>query len=780
MNKRIKQKTAMLLAVSMSAGLLAGCGQNGKGGTDQGTEKKTVSAIEQDVKTAEGESDMALGRYMESEIPLPENVTYVTDAKELEDGTLRLLGSTAEGSGVWDHNADTEQWEEAYPASEEIENVYRNGWNGVIEADGSTFFVLSDENLENHTYAKITADGKVKQVPVILPDSESNAEGMEDYIYYMQDAEEGKILCKSVFDDHIYLMDDESGEMIRTFNEEEKYIGFWRKMGSEIFLFESEEMRCVDYETGEELPVDPALKEQIESDKTNLEVLSTTGYPLVMCQGETENVIYYANNTGIYRYTKGGTLVEQIADGSLNSLGKPSVMLCSIQLLSDGALLIRVMDDGKFRLLQYRYDAGAPSVPDEELKVYSLKENVEISQAISMFQTANPQYYVNLEVGMTGEDAVTASDALRTLNTEIMAGNGPDILVLDDMPMDSYIEKGILTDITDLVTDVKAEADFYENILNVYEKEEGLYAVPTRFQIPILQAAPEVLEKADSLKALADTAKELREKDREATEIVSGPTVYWMLKKFYDAYSPKLILEDGSISRENVTEFVSCMDEIFSLNQYSEEEREVRMATAAEENFDASTLVDSYEFLTNEVKIGSSNLSSGFSLAQMVAVNELKELDYKLTGIGDANVFVPKSTVGISSRSTQTEGAKAFVEFLLSEKVQSTNQGGGLPVNKSALDNEISNVAEVSSSFGWTTMNDEGEMEDIILEVGLPSEESRNRFKKLTETLDTPALTDAVTEERILEQAGRCLTGEITIEEAVSAIEQKMNLYLAE
>ena len=38
---------------------------------------------------------------------------------------------------------------------------------------------------------------------------------------------------------------------------------------------------------------------------------------------------------------------------------------------------------------------------------------------------------MNIEAGMSGDDSVTDTDALKVLNTEIMAGTGPDVLLLD-------------------------------------------------------------------------------------------------------------------------------------------------------------------------------------------------------------------------------------------------------------------------------------------------------------------------------------------------------------
>ena len=47
-----------------------------------------------------------------------------------------------------------------------------------------------------------------------------------------------------------------------------------------------------------------------------------------------------------------------------------------------------------------------------------------------LFQKKYPDVYVNIETGMSGDDSVTDTDALKVLNTEIMAGTGPDVLLL--------------------------------------------------------------------------------------------------------------------------------------------------------------------------------------------------------------------------------------------------------------------------------------------------------------------------------------------------------------
>ena len=61
---------------------------------------------------------------------------------------------------------------------------------------------------------------------------------------------------------------------------------------------------------------------------------------------------------------------------------------------------------------------------------------------------------------------VTVADRIRALNARILAGDGPDILVLDGLPTESYIEKGILADLNPLLGDLKEE--LLPSVLSAY------------------------------------------------------------------------------------------------------------------------------------------------------------------------------------------------------------------------------------------------------------------------------------------------------------------------
>ncbi len=745
--------------------------------------------------TTSGQSaDAAMGRYMERELAVPEGMSMFVAFGTLEDGALRVLGQSKalNSACVWDSRDSGASWETTYVLNEVMgaENTYCV--SGAVEPDGSLFLCMPDpyaqaeeETMENYIYGKILPDGTWQQTDLAFPDDGSD-DMMSGYLHKVICAEPGKIFVKKLTGaDCIYLFDDTTGELLATYNQEDAYVDYFEKAGGAIYAFGTKDILAFDCATGEQRAEDAVLTEEIASDQRNLTVISSDTFPTVMCDGAQDGEVYYATRDGIFRYVSGGSVVEQVVDGNLSSLAKPSVMLYSLQSLQDGAFLLAVRDDSSIKFLRYLYDASAPTVPDTKLRIYSLNENKQIRQAVSMFQARNPHYYVNYEVGMSGQDAVTASDALRTLNTEIMAGSGPDILVLDGMPIQSYIERGILQDISDVVQEIKDTDGLYENITNAYETDGGLYAVPSRFKVPVVVGDPDILAQITSLTSLGETAQKLREEDPDIQEIVGFSNIYWTVRTYYEAYSAGLLKEDGSFDGEELENFIRQMKTLLELNHYSDEQAGAVYTTTlqeGEEGYDFTSILSMTNFFLGEEKIEQANLNSGFQLQNFLAAAEkIGPITYHTTPYMDGNVFVPCLVMGVSSQSAEQEGAKEFVRFLFSQSAQAENQSGGFPVNRAGMAEELGAApTEAVSGTGFTYRKEDGTMVDVSYDVMGLSDEEKENFLNIVESLDTPALTDGVVEDLVTTQTAECLAGHLSVEDAVHAIEQKMNLYLQE
>lgn len=137
--------------------------------------------------------------------------------------------------------------------------------------------------------------------------------------------------------------------------------------------------------------------------------------------------VYLASESGIYSHVSGGSVMEQLADGALFTLGEPTRIPVAMLVGENGSFLIGY-EDGL--ICSYVYDPDMPAVPEKQLNVYSLRDNASVRGAIASFRKKHPDVYVKLEIGMNGEDGVTANDAVKNLNTRLLANEGPDILLL--------------------------------------------------------------------------------------------------------------------------------------------------------------------------------------------------------------------------------------------------------------------------------------------------------------------------------------------------------------
>ncbi len=123
-------------------------------------------------------------------------------------------------------------------------------------------------------------------------------------------------------------------------------------------------------------------------------------------------------------------------------------------------------------------------VPDKKLiKIVCWYLDFDLKRLATEFNKTNEQYQIEIVSYMeeTGYD-----NAVTKLNNDLIAGNIPDILVMNNsMPVDNYIAKGLLADLYTFI-DEDAEIsreDFVPSILEAYSVNGKLYSMITSFNI---------------------------------------------------------------------------------------------------------------------------------------------------------------------------------------------------------------------------------------------------------------------------------------------------------
>ena len=221
--------------------------------------------------------------------------------------------------------------------------------------------------------------------------------------------------------------------------------------------------------------------------------------------GDADGAAYYACTDGIYRLAPGGTLPEQVvpAEGTAMSISSNYPLSLLRTAAEDFMVLLFGDSGGNGDLYFYHYDETLPTHADTTLTVWSLADSATARLAVNAYKKANPEVDVTFETAVqTDTDDVSAAinDALTQLNTELLAGEGPDVLLLDRVDYTTYINKGMLADMSDTVPLDALQS----NIIDPFMTDGRAYVLPARFIVPALCGDAGTLDGLTDLAAFAD------------------------------------------------------------------------------------------------------------------------------------------------------------------------------------------------------------------------------------------------------------------------------------
>lgn len=756
--KKKRRIISLLLIFALVVTALSGCKKSGESsGMQSSTEEETVSGN-------------GTGRFMESKVVLPDGVERVCAMKKLSDGSLEVIGEGNEGGATVYYLLNSSD----YGANWNISQV--QGLDGgsyqqmAIAPDGTAVFIpYTQDGIVKLKIADI--QGETTEIAVSVPASDTGRE--ENHISQADYDSAGNLIVRDS-NSSLYKIDTSAGTCGAAFETEGVAIRYFGLAGTKCIAVHDQGILVYNTVTGEKGDVEPVIQDLIKGDSSLTSVNTDSGCPMVFAEGADEGSILFVNSNGVFHFAIGGSISEQLLDSSLTSLGGMDAVFYGVCMMDAENIFVCANDGQGTNLFRYSYDSAAAAVPEQEITVYSLDDSSTLRHAVTVFQSAHPDIYVNLQIGMSGEDGVTLEDALKVLNTDIMAGKGPDVLILDGMPIDSYIEKGILADISDVVKEVDQEDGLFSNIVKASEADGHIYAMPARFLIPLVDGDADTVKAASSLETLADRAEELKAQGA-AEHVMQERDAKKLLRELYYADSAAWETKDGALDEEKLTNYLTQAKRIYDVDQYDSDEN-----SSSDGGTTGGLMPNSLSSegqLTGEFKVAMGTLSDVSSFQLMRSAQAKTGNSYGLNNAETARSYVPYLMAGVASDGN-TEAAKAFVKTLLGKEAGSATNG--IPVNRAAFDQQIADTAEAAEMDMSIAFSGADSDEVYGVEYMELTEQDITDFTELIEGLTTPALTDRTIQSLVLEQGEKYLSGEQSLEAAVSAILKKVNLYLSE
>lgn len=763
----LKKGICFLLAGALGTGtILGGCSR--KDSTEDAVSAKG-GYIEEEMKAPWQEGEYYMGSFFNQE----GNLEVYTGGNS-DSGTAQVFSYTYTGGGNWDQQE--ESWVESLRGTDSTAYT-------LIQGEDQNLYLMTVKNSQEDSQSEETESSESEEVDIDDLIQEWHlyryaGEGEAQELYPECLSEEGQREAGGFFP--YYFGVNQEGDPA--------FMG----MGSEIAIY--------DKDTGKEQYTFPSYMVMNSSDSmadisgNTLAVLGNEDQDLVLYDTQTgeetgtidfgdqdrgqlcaagEGTYYLANPKGIFVYKEDGSIVEQIYDAGRGVMGETASSLIFNHFLAgeneDFYALYTDYETQELSICYYYYNGSVTSEVENELSVYSLYESRMIEDAVRKYEREHPEAEVTYEYAVESDGSGNPEDAIDTLNTQLLNKEGPDLLLLDDLPVDSYIERGVLEDLTDYVEGLVSDGTILENVVKGTAVDGKNYELPAAFSLPVYYGTQETIKRLDTLESIS----QYMEKNPKGK--VLGAASLQQVAYLLFAANYQDIQKDGVFSQDALVQILETAKAIWDANP----------SDAMEEawNTGFSSQVMSGKGLSAFASIGMDELydDTGITgvedvtgISSMAMMFDILVKHPEMTVENVNNMYTPANRMGINSSSSQKELAKDFMETVLSDEIQVGDYLEGLPIRVESLEKipQISDASDMTIGSSY----DGGPSR----EYGMPSADQVQQIVDMAKQADTPLLIDRTVRNTFLECVQNYAGGDVSAQEAAQDMSDKMDLYLAE
>ena len=681
------------------------------------------------------ESNNEKGGYLETEIELPKDLAFANNLF-YKDNKVNVIGTTNNNEYKnFILQEDNTFLQQDLPKGLKIALKNNNLVDiGYIDENSCVVLVMNYET--GKTMLNIIQNESVKNVEL------DNANYSDLFI------NNNEIFLFSVGEKSALNRYDLEGNLLKSYN---IGIGNYIVKDNEIIVLDIKEtsLTIYDLETGD-------IKSNVS--KPDLD------YSDILSVDDKGN-IYICGKNGIEKFLRDSGSFEKIIDGNSTYLGMPTSFVNDVTAINENEYYSLFYDSSSGdKIIKYTYDENANENFKAELNVYMLQDNPFIKQAIFNYKKDNPDININIQFGYDEHNGITKEDAIKNLNTEILSGKSADIIILDGLNVDNYIEKGVLLDISDVIMPLVDSNEILENIVNPFIKDGKIYTIPTRFAPSTIWGNSEIINNYTGLDSLAKWQQENPDK------MMFYPMKPEKLIEKTFRTNTQILNEDDTINEDELKKYLENI-KILS----SDKDTGAKMETELEENIGALEYL-AYKDIQVHIQMMTAETEFNHSYASM-------KMNGNATYKVNDGYFKPLNMIGINSKSKNIDIAKDIIKTALSQETQKINiiSDGGITVNKKVFDsfkviedNKDENISAVFMMIGVHP--------DKNIDIGgnLPSDEDKVKFYETIEKVSKPTKEDTILMNFIIEESKGYFKGEMDIEKTTKAILQKANTYLSE
>ncbi|MBD5460047.1 MAG: extracellular solute-binding protein [Lachnospiraceae bacterium] len=372
------------------------------------------------------------------------------------------------------------------------------------------------------------------------------------------------------------------------------------------------------------------------------------------------------------------------------------------------------------------------------------------------------QYSDKYRVEVTEAEGADIEDIVLRLETQLMAGQGSDLLVVNTWTwFQDYVANGYLEDLMPYIRRDLNPEDYVQSALYAYEKDGSVYALQKAFGLGVLISDTRVTKGAASWDL------------QEMYRLAEGSKVPFFLTDLDRVSVLKLCLQwmgDGIFDLEQVKE------SILFAGKYG--------------NDPAKNLIN-----LQEARLGEDYMTDDRTISNPLALADLEMYYGENTVVigyprdwGYRAVQGNNGAPSINAASTHKEGAWTFIRFLLEREQQfAIGDTEGFPVLKEAFDQRLEKYLKpmtydiyLPEAGGIITVENTYSLPRSMSSIESMTQEQIDRLRTLVDDSGVSVWQHMEVSDIVVEEASAYYQGDKTIEDVMDAIRGRVEMYTSE
>lgn len=676
--------------------------------------------------------DNIIMSYTQEEYMLPHDVNEINDIQVLENGEIAIAGINKDGNFFnYKLNKNNEEW-----LQEDVnlklmcdkENIIMNNsitQNGIIINECICYNDINEDSLNIYIS---NSEGKGEEVNLLSGEYNDISKFVYDYneniIIFTNSEEEVNIIDLKNESEEVRKIDLSTNNKIDAICFNDEYLFFYTS--DEIIKMDKKSNQIID-----KVDLSNELQDMV------IELYRSNG-----------DYIYAVTNKGLYTISNDNKITKVF---DLSKILSTEFKLVKFKEINQDEYLMLFYDyeESKYILKKFKIQEDDIKLEKKTFTIYSLYENEIINQVIRKYSSENENVDIKYEIGIeTMDSSKTVNDEIKNLNIDIVSGNGPDLIVLDDLPIKSYVDKGLLLNLNDISSQIIGGENLFNNFFEILKNNKSeIHFVPLRFALQSISAKE--INDINNLNKLTEVIKTLDGKEN-IMDIYEPSDLVWLL---YRSCGEDWIINENEIERNKLIEFLNSTKTIYNIIVNSISDEKLNKDYDKRERFGDALNGESYSSVnyydrnnldeilySNGPRINISNITTIYDLSKIESIKKYRnDINYEFWNGQDTQFIIPVCSIGINSKSEAIDLASEFLIKCFNYDYQRVAQDCGLPVNLNVFRKNLSSDELETSESRYTI---EGELinQRTFLYAGICcracSLYSRNRGCKLGGIVD--------------------------------------------